>query len=82
MWSKWTKAHHFKWHSGLMENLRHRAERDSGNCILGVNEDICVPKFQFWREVARQYQAVSQGDFNITKMGCKEGVDTLWNWRR
>ena len=37
-----------------------------------------MPKFQFWKEVARQYHAVSQGDFNITKLGCKEGVDTLW----
>ena len=36
MWSKWTKAHHFKWHLGLTENLRHRAARDSGNCILEV----------------------------------------------
>ena len=80
-WSRWTQVHHFKWHSALVINLSKRAMRDSGDCMLGVNEDSCTPKFQFWKEVARQYAALkSINAFNISELGCKEGVDTLWNW--
>ena len=79
--SQWTKNHHFKWHTGLQQNLYHRVLRDSGDCVLGVNEDTCSPKFQFWQEVARQYAAISSGEgFNISELGCQEGVETLWNW--
>ena len=81
VWTQWSKNHHFKWHRGLAENLHGRVVRDSGNCKLDVNEDNCVPKFQFWKEVARQYAAVSaEKGFNLTKLGCQEGIDTQWNW--
>lgn len=74
--------HHFKWHNGLKQNLAQRTLRDSGDCILDVNEDTCTPKFQFWQEVARQYRAVATGSFNITGLGCKEGIETFWNWKK
>ena len=70
--SIWSRAHHVKWHSGLVDNLRHRQERDSGNCRLGVNEDTCLPAFQFWKEVARQYEAISSPEgLNITQLRCR-----------
>jgi hypothetical protein len=65
----------------MLNNLYQRTVRDNGNCVLGVNEDTCTPNFQFWQEVARQYAAVSSGGFNTTKLGCREGVDTFWNWK-
>ena len=37
-WDRWAKVHHFKWHAGIITNLRQRALRDSGDCILKVNE--------------------------------------------
>ena len=74
------EAHHFKWTSSIVQNLYKRTLRDNGDCVLGVNEDTCTPNFQFWQEVARQYAAISSGGFNITKLGCREGVDTFWNW--
>jgi len=80
-WSKWAKVHHFKWHAGIITNLQKRNSRDSGNCILGVNEDTCIPNFQFWQEVARQFSALSSGGLNLTKMECKEGIETFWNWK-
>lgn len=80
LWSTWAKVHHFKWHSSLTENLKRRAERDSGDCKLGVNEETCKPNFQFWREVAKQYAAISNGPLNVAQLRCKEGIDTLWTW--
>jgi len=80
-WPKWTKVHHFKWHTGTLKNLYQRNVRDNGDCILGVNEDNCKPNFQFWKEVARQYAAVSSGGFNITALNCHVGLETFWNWR-
>ena len=80
-WSAWTKVHHFKWHGSILENLRLRMVRDSGNCELDVNEDNCQPVFQFWKEVALTFHELNiTRSINITSMGCKEGVDTLWNW--
>lgn len=80
VWGTWSKVHHFKWHDGMKQNLYHRTQRDNGDCVLGENEDSCHPTFQFWKEVARQYAAISSGTFNLTRLGCKEGVDTFWNW--
>ena len=80
-WSRWTKVHHFKWHAAVLDNLLYRMVRDSGDCLLGVNEDHCQPVFQFWKEVARQFHSLnSTQSIDITSMGCKEGVDTLWDW--
>ena len=70
--SQWSVVHHMKWHSGLVENLRHRKERDSGDCMLGVNEESCLPHFQFWKEVARQYAAISSPTgLNISHLNCR-----------
>ncbi len=81
-WSAWTKVHHFKWHAAVLDNLLFRMVRDSGNCLLDINEDDCQPVFQFWKEVARQFQSLNATrSIDINSMGCKEGVDTLWNWR-
>lgn len=80
-WSIWAKAHHFKWSAAVLENLYNRMVRDSGDCVLGINENSCLPVFQFWKEVARQYHALKvTGRINITSLDCKEGVDTLWTW--
>ena len=80
-WSAWTKVHHFKWHASILENLRLRMVRDSGNCELNVNEDDCQPVFQFWKEVALTFHELNATrSINITSMGCKEGIDTLWKW--
>ena len=54
-WSVRTHVHHFKWHAAVLESLSSRMTRDSGNCIIGVNENVCQPVFQFWKEVARTY---------------------------
>ena len=81
-WTAWTKVHHFKWHAAVLDNLLYRMVRDSGNCLLDVNEDNCQPVFQFWKEVARQYHSLNATrSIDIDSMGCKEGVDTLWKWR-
>ena len=81
-WSSWTKVHHFKWHAAVLDNLLYRMVRDSGDCLLDVNEDHCQPVFQFWKEVARQFHTLnSTRSIDISSMGCKEGVDTLWDWR-
>jgi hypothetical protein len=37
-WTQWSKVHHFKWHAGVITNLRKRRARDSGDCVIGVNE--------------------------------------------
>ena len=80
-WTTWTKVHHFKWHASVLDNLILRMVRDSGNCILNVNEDNCQPVFQFWKEVARQVYALNAThSINITSLHCQEGVDTLWSW--
>ena len=80
-WSAWTKVHHFKWHASILDNLRLRMIRDSGDCELNVNEDSCQPKFQFWKEVALTFQELNATQsINITSLDCKEGVETLWNW--
>lgn len=79
-WTQWTKVHHFKWHSAVLDNLHFRMVRDSGNCILGINEHECQPKFQFWKEVARQFQVLNASrSINITDLNCQEDVETLWN---
>ena len=81
-WSHWTKVHHFKWHAAVLDNLLFRMTRDSGDCLLDINEDICQPVFQFWKEVARQFHSLNATrSIDISSMSCKEGVDTLWNWR-
>ena len=78
-WSMWTKVHHFKWHSAVLDNLQFRMVRDSGNCALGFNEHDCRPNFQFWKEVARQFQVLNvTRSINITELNCKEHVETLW----
>jgi hypothetical protein len=46
-WMKWSKVHHFKWRAGVLNNLRQRSSRDSGNCILGVNE-VCSVNWKPW----------------------------------
>ena len=80
-WSAWTKVHHFKWHASILDNLKLRMIRDSGNCELNVNEDSCQPVFQFWKEVALTfYELNATGSINITSLGCQEGVETLWDW--
>ena len=67
--------------AGILDNLRFRMIRDSGDCVLGFNENECHPTFQFWQEVARQYDTlVSTNRVNIRLLDCKEGVDTLWTW--
>ena len=81
-WSAWTKVHHFKWHAAVLDNLLFRMSRDSGDCLLDVNEQDCQPVFQFWREVARQFQSLNATrSIDISKLDCKEGVDTLWSWK-
>ena len=81
-WSHWTKVHHFKWHAAVLDNLLFRMARDSGDCLLDVNEENCQPVFQFWKEVARQFHSLNATrSIDISSMGCREGVDTLWNWR-
>ena len=82
MWKKWTQVHHFKWHDGMRQNLQHRAVRDSGDCVLGVNEETCKPNFMFWHEVARQYAQITSGNFNLTKLGCDEDLQTFWNYEQ
>lgn len=80
-WLSWTKVHHFKWHAAVLDNLLSRMLRDSGNCILDINEDACQPKFPFWKEVARQFTVLNTTrSIDISGLECKEGVDTLWNW--
>ena len=80
-WSAWTKVHHFKWHASILDNLRLRMIRDSGNCVLNINEDSCQPVFQFWKEVALTFHELNASrSINITSLGCKEGVETLWKW--
>lgn len=80
-WLTWSKVHHFKWHAAVLDNLYSRMVRDSGNCLLGVNEDDCQPVFQFWQEVARQFHILNATrSINITDLNCREGADTLWNW--
>lgn len=80
-WSQWTKVHHFKWHAAVLDNLLSRMVRDSGDCLLNVNENSCQPVFQFWQEVARQYAALNvTRRIDISNLNCKENVDTLWNW--
>lgn len=80
-WLTWTKVHHFKWHAAVLDNLLSRMVRDSGDCLLDVNEAECNPVFQFWQEVARQFKKLNATQsIDITDMDCKEGVDTLWNW--
>ena len=79
----WLRVHHFKWHQGVLDNLHFRMVRDSGDCLLGVNEDKCQPIFQFWKEVARQYESLAlTHSVNITSLKCKQGVDrgfdSLW----
>ena len=79
--SVWTKIHHFKWHAAILDNLFDRVSRDSGNCVLNVNEDDCQPKFQFWKERARQLDLFNRTrSIDVTSMDCKEGVDTFWDW--
>ena len=80
-WSVWTKVHHFKWHAAVLDHLFNRVSRDSGDCMLGVNEDDCQPAFQFWKERARQFNLFNRTrSIDIDSIGCKEGVDTLWDW--
>jgi len=80
-WSTWAKVHHFKWHAAVLENLQYRMARDSGDCILGINENTCMLNFQFWKEVARQFHALNATrSINTTSLGCLQGVDTLWSW--
>ena len=80
-WSVWTKVHHFKWHAAVLENLRLRMTRDNGDCVLNVNEDDCQPNFQFWKELARQFDALNATRRIDTKLlGCQVGLDTLWTW--
>lgn len=65
----------------MLDNLLSRMVRDSGDCVLEVNEDNCQPVFQFWQEVARQFMRLNATQsIDITDLDCKEGVDTLWNW--
>lgn len=78
-WQTWTKVHHFKWYFAMLENLQARMVKDSGNCLLGVNELECQPEFQFWQEVARQFHKLNATQtIDITGLKCKEGIDTLW----
>ena len=78
-WSSWSKVHHFKWHAGVLDNLLYRMARDSGNCLLGINDNHCTPSFQFWKEVARQIQALNATqNINITGLGCQDGSSALW----
>ena len=80
-WRTWSKVHHFKWHRSVLDNLLSRMVRDSGNCQLGINENHCKPVFQFWQEVARQFQQLNQTkSINITGLDCAVGIDTFWNW--
>ena len=80
-WTTWTKVHHFKCHATVWDNLQHRVSRESGNCILNVNEDDCQPSFHFWKERARQLILFNKTrSIDINSMACKEGVDSLWNW--
>ena len=82
-WQTWAKVHHFKWHAAVLDNLLSRMVRDSGDCLLDVNEDSCQPTFQFWQEVARQFQKLNATQsIDITDLDCKTGVDTLWNWEQ
>ena len=78
-WSSWSKVHHFKWHAGVLDNLLFRMARDSGNCLLGINDTHCTPIFQFWKEVARQFQTLNATqNINITGLGCQDGSRASW----
>ena len=77
-WDVFTSC--IRWRSGR-RNLDISPHRMMDPLMLNVMQDSCTPTFQFWKEVAKQYQVVSQGGFNVTKLGCKEGIDTFWNWK-
>lgn len=80
-WQTWTKVHHFKWFSAVLDNLQARMVRESGDCLLSINEHSCRPVSQFWHEIARQYHKINSTQrINIKELQCQEGIDTLWNW--
>lgn len=65
-------VHHFKWHAGVVDSLRDRAELYGGDCVLGVREEGCTPRLLHWRESARAYAALAGGRaLNLTGMQCE-----------
>ena len=81
-WSRGTRIHHFKWHASVLDNLQHRMSRDSGNCVLGMNEDTCQPMFQFWREVAQTMQALTNNrKIDVKTLDCRRQVKSLSLWQ-
>lgn len=73
--------HHFKWHQGVLESMRQRAEYYSGDCILGVKEKNggkgggeeggCTPRMLHWKESATTYRALKETmRLDTAMMGC------------
>ena len=81
-YTKWTKVWHFKWHQGVLHNLKARMARDSGDCQIGRNEDACTPNFVFWKEVAKVFESLNATQsLNTSAMQCSTHFrDTFWKW--
>ncbi|KAI7843139.1 hypothetical protein COHA_003310 [Chlorella ohadii] len=84
-------VHHFKWHAGLLPNMRDRMEWYSGDCRLGVNEATCTPRLQHWKNAALTYAALEGGQpLDLSGMECalpKPDIDIntttaglAWEW--
>ncbi|KAL4430583.1 hypothetical protein ABPG77_005823 [Micractinium sp. CCAP 211/92] len=84
-------VYHFKWHAGLLANMKDRLEWYSGNCKLGVNEDSCTPRLSHWRESALTVAALQGGQpLDLGGMDCvrpKNDIDinttfagAAWEW--
>ncbi|EFN55566.1 hypothetical protein CHLNCDRAFT_134048 [Chlorella variabilis] len=83
--------HHFKWHAGLLSNMKDRMEWYSGDCKLGENEDSCTPRLAHWKESALTVAALEAGQpIDVKAMGCAKpeqdiGINTTfagaaWEW--
>lgn len=64
-------VHHFKWHAGLLTNMKDRMDWYSGDCKLGENEDGCTPRLAHWRNSAKTYEAMKDGQpIDVKGMDC------------
>lgn len=83
--------HHFKWHAGLLANMKDRLEWYSGNCKMGVNEEACTPRLAHWKDSALTVAALEGGQpLDLKGMECvtpQHDVDinttfagAAWEW--
>ncbi|KAI3425963.1 hypothetical protein D9Q98_007933 [Chlorella vulgaris] len=83
--------HHFKWHGGLLHNMKDRMEWYSGDCKLGENEEDCTPRLAHWKQSAVTYAALAGGaPIDLEGMSCSKPAKDIqinttfagaaWEW--